>query len=161
MMASGEIRLSATMMRRMPVLAQSQTQQGPAGSSSQLDGAILPPASGGQPGSAAMIVNLAPGSNTLQVAVTDIDPDVPLLPSKISVDVTLTIVNSSGTQTYSGPLTSSGASALYLSPGQTYFQSTPGFTGPGTAAITFANYSSILLGATFGVLYPTPQGAGH
>lgn len=49
-----------------------------------------------------MIVNLAPGSNTLQVAVTDIDPDVPLLPSKISVDVTLTIVNSSGTQHTAG-----------------------------------------------------------
>jgi hypothetical protein len=138
------------------VLAQSQTQ-----SNGQQDGAILPPASGGQPGSAQMLVDLAPGSNTIQLGVTDIDPDVPLLPSKISVDVTLTIVNSSGTQTYSGPLTFSGESALYLSPGQSYFQSTPGFTGPGTASIAFANYSSILLGVTFGVIYPTPQGAGH
>jgi RHS repeat-associated protein len=152
--------------------AQGQTAQRPdsttapspdtsAQNNGQIDGAILPAASKGQPGSVALIVNLAPGSNTLQVSVQNIDPDMPVFPSKVSVDVTLTIVNSSGTKTYSGPLTQSGESALYLYPGQSYGQSTPGFTGPGTAAVTFINYSSILLGVGFAVIYPTPQGAGH
>jgi RHS repeat-associated protein len=148
-------------------LAQSQNPNGSQTSQDQSDGAILTPASGGNTSSAAMIVNLAPGSNTLQLTVTNIDPvmtGIPLIDSmqsEIVVSTTLTISNASGSATYSGPLTQSGQSPLTLAPGQTYFQSTPGFTGPGTASITFVNYSPTLLGVTFGVIYQKPQGAGN
>src|SRR5882672_2387032 len=105
--ASGVAAISTASAK--PKMAQSQTPQG------QSDGAVLTPASDGKPSSAAMIVDLAPGSNTLQVSVTNIDDPTwtPLLASKITLDESLTIVNSSGTATVSGPVTTSGESALY------------------------------------------------
>jgi len=169
MMVSGENRFSATMSRQMPVLAQSQnpaviqTSFDP-GAQNQSDGVVLTP-TGTNGNSGAMIVNLAPGSNTLQLSVTNIDPvstGIPFIDnmqSEITVSTTLTISNSSGTTTASGVLTQSGQNALYLAPGQTYFQSTPGFVGPGTATISFVNQSYTLLGVTFGVIYQ--QTPGH
>jgi hypothetical protein len=163
MMASGEIRLTSMTMRQMPVLAQSQNPQGPAGSAAQ-DGVVLTPV-GINGNSATMIVNLAPGSNTIQFTVTNIDPVTTGFPiidnmqSEIALSTTLTTSGASGNITTTQTFNGAGGNALLLAPGQTYIQSNPGFMGPGTATMTFVNQSYTLLGVTLGVIYQ--QTPGH
>ena len=73
-----------------------------------------------------MIVNLAPGSNTIQFTVTNIDPVTTGFPiidnmqSEIALSTTLTTSGASGNITTTQTFNGAGGNALLLAPGQTY-----------------------------------------
>jgi hypothetical protein len=175
MMASGEIRLCATTMRRMPVLAQSQ-----AGAQSQIstapsadgipaivvtasasssDAAILYPQGFGQGYANTLSLPLAPGANSLMITVKNIDTSLAAqVMASTGVPVRLTL--NLNVQTVNGLISGSQNFSQALAPGDSTFFSVPGFVGPGQAALEIINTGGYTTAVVFTATPQVNSGAG-
>jgi hypothetical protein len=136
--------------------AQSQDPQ----SANSGQATLQPARTDGVGNQATLNVNLAPGSNTLVIGVTNTDNSLLglifnyLFQSPVNVSITLTVSGPGGTVTQ-GPVlfNEENGLPLYLNPGQEFTRGAS-FVGPGTATVGFVNQSPYVLGVE---LISTPQ----
>ncbi len=165
-MASGEIRLSGTMMRRMPVLAQSQnllpevtvtapslaptqgtasSYYGAGGAWTTADGTVVNYRNVKNPGgnTSLLTVTLAPGPNSLTYSVTNIDDSLMGQVIQATTGDPIALSIQLNAQTAGGNSSINMSNTYSLSTGETYIASVPGsFLGAGSVVMTVVNSGS-------------------